>query len=635
MNGLLPSIDEPSKLKSLSVDQLKDLATEIRQKIIDTLAITGGHLASNLGVVELTLAMHKVFDSPVDKFLFDVSHQSYPHKLITGRQDKFDKIRQFKGLCGFSHPKESPHDHFFAGHAGTALSLALGAAKNRDLCGRDEHVLPILGDASLTCGLTLEALNNIPKDLKNFIVILNDNNMSISKNVGAITNILSRFINNPTSNKIYNEIEHILSKIPNLGGFLAKQGLKVKESIKNLVSTAPFFEQFGLSYVGPIDGHDIEQLLAVFQALKECPKPVLLHVLTVKGKGMETAINDPICYHGCKPFDKVTGKFHATPNAKPTFPQIFGRHILKMADEDPSLVAITPAMPAGSCLEEFMDKHPSRCLDVGIAEGHSVTFAGGIAYGKKSKVVCSIYSTFLQRALDNLFHDVCLQELPVVFAIDRAGISGPDGSTHHGIYDIGFLNAMPNMVICQPRDGQVLKELMQSAFSWNRPTAIRYPNMATEESDLPLQKRELGVAEILRSGKQVAIIALGHMCQTALQVADMLQPFGIEATVIDPVFVKPLDAELLCRIFSSHTHIITIEEHSMSVGLGSIINSFLVRNGFTHLSVANFGIPDMFLEQGSHKEIIKEIGLTPEAITKRVVDVFNLEKTLVTADLQI
>lgn len=634
MNGLLSSIDEPSKLKSLNSDELKDLATEIRQRIIDTLAITGGHLASNLGVVELTVAMHAVFDSPVDKFIFDVSHQSYPHKLLTGRQDKFGKIRQFKGLCGFSHPKESPHDHFFAGHAGTALSLALGAAKNRDLSGRDEHVLPILGDASLTCGLTLEALNNIPKDLKNFIVILNDNNMSISKNVGAITNILSRFINNPTSNKIYNEIENLLSKIPNLGGFLAKQGLKVKESIKNLVSTAPFFEQFGLSYVGPIDGHDIEQLLAVFQALKECPKPVLLHVLTVKGKGMETAINDPICYHGCKPFDKVTGKFHATPNAKPTFPQIFGAHILKMADEDASLVAITPAMPAGSCLEEFMDKHPNRCLDVGIAEGHSVTFGGGIAYGKKLKVVCSIYSTFLQRALDNLFHDVCLQELPVVFAIDRAGISGPDGSTHHGIYDIGFLNAMPNMVICQPRDGQVLKELMQSAFSWNRPVAIRYPNMATEESDLPLQKRELGASEILRSGKQVAILALGHMCQTGLQVADLLQPYGIEATVIDPVFVKPLDAELLCRIFSSHTYIITIEEHSMSVGLCSIINSFIVRNGFTHLSVANFGIPDMFLEQGSHKEIIKEIGLTPDAITKRVVDVFNLEKTLVTADLE-
>lgn len=628
----LTDIQSPLDLKELSLEELVELAAEIRQKIIDTLAITGGHLASNLGIVELTIALHKVFDSPVDKFIFDVSHQTYPHKLLTGRQNKFEKIRQFKGLCGFSHPKESFHDHFFAGHAGTALSLALGTAKNRDLSSRDEYILPILGDASLTCGLTLEALNNIPKELKKFIVILNDNNMSISKNVGAITNILSRFLNNPTSNKIYNEIENLLGKIPNLGGFLAKQGHKVTESVKNLVSTAPFFEQFGLSYVGPIDGHDLEQLIDVLEALKESPKPVLLHVLTVKGRGMETAINDPTCYHGAKPFDKVTGKFHATPNAKPTFPQVFGRHILQMAEKDSSIVAITPAMPAGSCLEAFMDKYPDRCLDVGIAEGHSITFGGGIAYGKNLKVVCSIYATFLQRALDNLFHDVCLQELPVVFAIDRAGISGPDGSTHHGIYDIGFLNAMPNMVICQPRNGHILKELMENAFTWNRPVAIRYPNMATEDLCIPLQKREMGTAEVLREGKQVAIIALGHMCQTALEVGNLLERYGIQATIIDPVFLKPLDADLLCKVFSSHTQVITIEEHAMSVGLASIINTFIVRNGFTHLSVANFGIPDLFLEQGSHKELIKEIGLTPEAITTRVVDIFNLENNLVTAD---
>lgn len=628
----LTDIQNPLDLKELSLEELIELAAEIRQKIIDTLAITGGHLASNLGIVELTIALHKVFDSPLDKFIFDVSHQTYPHKLLTGRQNKFEKIRQFKGLCGFSHPKESPHDHFFAGHAGTALSLALGTAKNRDLSDRDEYILPILGDASLTCGLTLEALNNIPKELKKFIVILNDNNMSISKNVGAITNILSRFLNNPTSNKIYNEIENLLGKIPNLGGFLAKQGHKVAESVKNLVSTAPFFEQFGLSYVGPIDGHDLGQLIDVLEALKESPKPVLLHVLTVKGKGMETAINDPTCYHGAKPFDKITGKFHATPNAKPTFPQVFGRHILQMAEKDSSIVAITPAMPAGSCLEAFMDKYPDRCLDVGIAEGHSVTFGGGIAYGKNLKVVCSVYATFLQRALDNAFHDVCLQELPVVFAIDRAGISGPDGSTHHGIYDIGFLNAMPNMVICQPRNGHILKELMECAFTWNRPTAIRYPNMSTDEQNAPLQKREMGTAEVLREGKQVAIIALGHMCQTAAEVADLLEHYGIQATIIDPVFLKPLDADLLCKVFSTHTQVITIEEHAMSVGLASIINSFIVRNGFTHLSVANFGIPDMFLEQGSYKELIKEISLTPEAITGQVVDIFNLENNLITAD---
>ncbi len=622
MNALLDRIQSPADLKALSLNELTELAEEIRQKIIDVLSINGGHLASNLGIVELTLALHTVFDSPQDKLIFDVSHQSYPHKLLTGRQALFSKIRQFKGLCGFCHPKESAHDHFYAGHAGTALSLALGVAKNRDLSQRKEHILPILGDASLTCGLTLEALNNIPKDLSRLIVILNDNNMSISKNVGAVTNILSRFINNPTSNKIYQDIEHYLSKIPNVGSVLAKQGHKLKESIKNFVSTAPFFEQFGLSYVGPIDGHDIGKLIDTLQALKDGAKPVLLHVLTVKGKGMETAINDPTCYHGCKPFDKITGKFHATAS-KPTFPQIFGKHLLKMAENDPSLVAVTPAMPAGSCLEQFMERFPERCLDVGIAEGHSVTFCGGIAYGKKMKVVCSIYSTFLQRALDNLFHDVCLQELPVVFAIDRGGISGPDGSTHHGIYDIGFLSAMPNMVICQPRDGGVLKELMESAFTWNRPTAIRYPNMATEENQLPIMKRELGTAEVLQEGSEIAIIALGHMCSTATEIAAILQKLGITATLIDPVFVKPLDSDLFCRILHTHKFIVTIEEHALSVGLGSIINSFIMRNSFNaHVCVLNFGIPDTFVEQGSHKEILQELGLTAENISKKIVSEF-------------
>lgn len=616
---ILNEIEQPKDLKNLSITELKQLAEEIRQKIIDVLSINGGHLASNLGIVELTIALHKVFQSPEDKFIFDVSHQSYPHKLLTGRRDKFHKIRQFKGLCGFCNPKESPHDHFFAGHAGTALSLGLGMAKNRDLTKRKEHILPILGDAALTCGLTLEALNNVPKDLQRFIVVLNDNNMSISNNVGAITNILSRFLNNPTSNKIYQEIESLLGKIPGYGNVLAKHGHKVTESLKNLVSTAPFFEQFGLAYVGPLDGHDIEKIIATLEALKNTNKPVLLHVLTEKGKGMDTAMLNPISYHGCKPFDKITGKFLASSSTKPTFPQIFGRHILKMAENDPSLVAVTPAMPAGSCLDDFMKKFPERCIDVGIAEGHSVTYCGGIAYGKKMKVVAAIYATFLQRALDNLFQDVCLQELPIIFAIDRAGISGPDGSTHHGIYEIGFLNAMPNMVICQPRNGHVLKELLESSFSWNRPTAIRYPNMSTEECDKPIEKRELGTAEILAEGKDLAIIALGHMCDSALQVRELLKKEGLDATVIDPVFLKPLDADLFCRILLTHKHIVTIEEHSLSSGLASIFNSFIVRNGFTNVQVQNFGIPDTFLEQGSHKELIAEIGLNPEAVASQII----------------
>ncbi len=619
---LLSEIHHPKDLTYYSLEQLEILATEIRQKIIDVLSINGGHLGSNLGIVEISIALHKVFESPEDKFIFDVSHQSYPHKLLTGRAEKFDEIRQFKGLCGFCNPKESPHDHFYAGHAGTALSLALGVAKNRDLSGRKEHIIPILGDAALTCGLTLEALNNIPKDLKKFIVLLNDNNMSISNNVGAITNILSRIVNNPTSNKIYSGIEHLLSKIPSYGSTLAKQGHKITESVKNLVSAAPFFEQFGLSYVGPIDGHDIKKLIDVLEELKHCEQPTLLHVLTVKGKGMETAIQNPISYHGCKPFDKITGKFLAS-SSKSTFPQIFGSHILQMAENDPSVVAITPAMPAGSCLTEFMKKFPDRCIDVGIAEGHSVTYAGGIAYGKKMKVVSSVYATFLQRALDNLFQDVCLQELPVVFAVDRAGISGPDGSTHHGIYDIAFLNTMPNMVICQPRNGHVLKELLESAFSWNRPTAIRYPNLPTDLPPIPIQKREMGTAEVICKGKDIAIIALGHMCMTAFEVKKLLQKEGLEPTIVDPVFIKPLDEDLFYELLSSHKYVVTIEEHSLSGGLGMIFNSFIIRNGLLGTHVLNFGIPDTYLEQGSHAELLEQIGLTPEAIASRILQTFE------------
>jgi 1-deoxy-D-xylulose-5-phosphate synthase len=620
---LLEKINSPHDVKNLNFAELTQLAAEIRHRIIEVMSINGGHLASNLGSVELTVALHKVFNSPDDKFIWDVSHQTYTHKLLTGRNNRFNQIRQYKGLCGFSHPKESPHDHFYAGHAGTALSLSLGVAKNRDLTKRQEYVIPIIGDATLTCGMSLEAMNNISRDLKKFIVILNDNAMSISKNVGAITHILSRLLSNPTSNKIYQELDTLLSKIPGYGHTLAEKGHKITESLKNLVSPAAYFEQYGLSYIGPIDGHDIKKLVDALEGVKDSNWPVILHVLTRKGEGMDEAIKNPISYHGAKPFSRDTGKFLPNPTTKPTFPKIFGTHLLKMAEKDPSVVAITPAMSAGSCLDDFMIKFPERCMDVGIAESHSIGYAGGIAYGGKMKVVASIYATFLQRAMDNVFHDVCLQELPVIFAIDRAGISGPDGSTHHGIYDISFLNAMPNMIITQPRNGQVLKELMESAFSWKRPTAIRYPNLATEDSDQPLQERELGKGEILVEGKDLLIIALGHMNTTALKVRSQLAEQGIEATVLDPVFVKPLDTDLLCNLLLTHHQIVTIEEHSVTVGMGSIINNFLMRQGFNNVQVLNLGIPEVFLDHGSNQQLLEEIGLTPEKIVKQILCFFN------------
>lgn len=626
MSDLLSQIHSPEDLKKFTLPELGNLASELRARIIEVMAVNGGHLASNLGSVELTIALHKSFQTPIDKLIWDVSHQTYSHKILTGRNREFSEIRKFKGLCGFSNPKESPHDHFYAGHAGTALSLALGVAKNRDLAKRDEYVVPIIGDATLTCGMSLEALNNISKDLKRFIVILNDNRMSISKNVGAITHILSRMVSNPTTVKLYHDLDALVSKIPNYGKRIAKHSHKLTGSIKNLFSPAAFFEQYGLSYLGPIDGHDIRKLCEIFEAVKHFNWPVILHIMTNKGHGMEEAIKNPISYHGAKPFNPETGKFLPVVSTKPTFPKIFGTHLLKMAEIDPSLIAITPAMSAGSCLDDFMKKFPDRCIDVGIAESHAVTFGGGLAYGKKMKVVISIYATFLQRALDNLFHDVCLQELPVVFAIDRAGISGPDGSTHHGVYDIGFLNAMPNMVISQPRNGHVLKELLESAFSWGRPVAIRYPNLATEELDQPLVERPLGKGEILAEGSKLLIIALGHMNDCALQVRELLKEYAIEATVLDPVFVKPLDQELLCQLLTTHSQIVTIEEHSLMTGLGAIVNHFLATHDFNNIQVCNFGIPEAFLEQGSHGELLKSIGLTATGITQRIVNQFNYSK---------
>jgi 1-deoxy-D-xylulose-5-phosphate synthase len=624
MIKILESIQSPADIKQLSIPQFQQLAAEIRHRIIEVMSVNGGHLASNLGVVELTLALHSVFNSPEDKFIWDVSHQTYVHKLLTDRANRFHQIRQYKGLCGFSNPKESEHDHFYAGHAGTALSLALGVAKNRDLTKRDEYILPIIGDATLTNGVSLEALNNITRDLKRFVVILNDNAMSISKNVGAITHILSRLLSNPTTNKIYQEIDNFVSKIPSYGPLLSQQGHKIAESLKNLVSPAAYFEQYGLSYIGPIDGHDIKKLIDVFEGVKESTWPVVIHVLTRKGEGMAEAIKNPVSYHGAKPFSKDTGKFLPNPTTKPTFPKIFGAHLLKMAEKDPSVVAVTPAMSCGSCLDDFMDKFPERCLDVGIAESHAVTFCGGIAYGGKMKVVCSIYATFLQRAFDNLFQDVCLQELPVVFAIDRAGISGPDGSTHHGIYDISFLNAMPNMVICQPRNGHVLKELMESAFDWKRPAAIRYPNQATEDSDAPIIQRELGKGEVLIEGEDLLILALGHIVNAALKAQTLLAEQGIKASVVDPVFVKPLDTELLCHLLLTHQKIVTIEEHSVQSGMGSIINHFLMKQGFSNVQVLNLGIPETFLEHGSNQDLLNEIGLTPDKIAKQITSYFSL-----------
>jgi len=621
----LENIQSPSDLKPLSTEELGRLSVEIRKRIIDVMSQNGGHLASNLGAVELTLALHKVFDSPDDKLIWDVSHQSYVHKILTGRNDRFDTIRKYKGLCGFSHPAESPHDHFHAGHAGTAMPLALGVATTRDLDNEDFYVIPVIGDATLTCGMSLEALNNLGRDRKKFIIILNDNRMSISKNVGNVTRMLSRFISHPRMHRWHAKLDRTLETLP-FGKGLMKHGRRFIRSLKNYLSSAALLEFFGLSYIGPIDGHDIDNLIQVFEGVKNADHPVLIHVCTSKGHGMPEAIKSPVTHHGAKPFDKMTGKFLPAPSKKPTFPKIFGKQILEMADRDPDIVAVTPAMSFGSCLDDMMKKYPDRCLDVGIAESHSVTFCGGLAYGGSKKVVCSIYATFLQRGLDNLFHDVCLQKLPVVFAVDRGGLSAADGSTHHGIYDISFLNAMPGMVVSQPRDGQVLRELLNSAFDYGRPTAIRYPNMATEDACEPLKSRPLGQGEVLAEGRGLLIIALGHMNKTALEARRILEVQGLLATVLDPVFVKPFDTELLSKLMMTHSRIVTLEEHDVGSGLGSVVNNLCALQGFKGCEILNLGIPGRFVEHGSYGELMKELELTPTQVADKILDFFTFEE---------
>lgn len=607
MKSILQAITTPQDLKNLSISDLDLLAREIRQLIIEVLATNGGHLASNLGAVELTIALHRVFNSPKDKLIWDIGHQTYTHKILTGRRDQFSTVRQYGGLSGFCHPQESSHDHFHTGHAGQALSLALGAAVNRDLLNRHEHILPILGDAALTCGLTLEALNNICCLKKNFVIILNDNNMSISQNVGHISRLLHRGLPSPIR-------DHLDSSQKNGSVMSQDGGVKAREGN----SPDLFFAQFGLSYIGPVDGHNTQELVDVLEKIKDRPAPVIVHVLTRKGQGMSEAINNPTPYHGARPFDRYTGKFLPVKNRARTFPKIFGSHLLKMAERDHSVVAVTPAMSAGSCLEEMMNKFPHRCFDVGIAEGHAVTFAGGLAYGKNLKVVACLYSTFLQRAFDNIYHDICLQDLPVVFAIDRAGISGGDGAMANGLYDIGFLLGMPNMIIAQPRDGKVLVELLESAFSYGSPTAIRYPNTYAEEPSGPLMYRKKGEGEVLVEGKDLLIIALGTMSLLAKEVCSLLREEGIYATIFDPIFIKPLDKESLSHLLTSHQRVVTLEENSLQNGIGSVINNFLFSRGYSHVQVANFGVADTFVQQGSHKQLLEEVGLSAEKIVSAI-----------------
>lgn len=627
---LLNSILSPKDLQKRSLLELTNLAKEIRQKITLTLSKRGGHLASNLGTVELTIALHYVFNSPIDKIIFDVGHQAYTHKLLTGRNnEQFNNIRSDDGLSGFTSPLESDHDLFYSGHAGNALSLALGLAKQDFYSQRNYHIIPIIGDAALSCGLTLEALNNLSKNLQKFIIILNDNEMSISKNVGKISQILNKLLNSPTTTKLSDKFEQLVKKIPMCGETLAKSSQNVSLSIKNLFCDAPFFEQFGLSYIGPVNGHDIKKLIDVFSATRNFPSSIIIHAKTIKGKGVIKAQKEPGLYHGVSSFSNpITCELPKS--SIETFPKIFGEHICEIAKEKPNLAVVTPAMCLGSSLTNFSKLYPNRFFDVGIAEGHAVTFSAGLAKLENIKVICSIYSTFLLRAVDNVFHDVCLQNIPVIFCIDRAGLAFADGQSHQGIYDLGFLRSFPNIVICQPRNGQVLKELISESLNWNVPCVIRYPNIPTKNNNILLQKRPLGKAEILAQGKDILILALGHMVDTALIVKDLFKEIDISVTVVDPIFIKPLDIDLLGQLLCSHSKIVTLEEHSVKTGLGAEFNEFIITHNFMNVNILNIGVPDIYIKHGQKNSILEDLHLTPEKIFAKLVVHFSLsnKKTL-------
>ncbi|MCM3627358.1 1-deoxy-D-xylulose-5-phosphate synthase [Paenibacillus glycanilyticus] len=610
---LLDQINGPQDLKDLSMGELEQLSEEIRQFLIEKLSVTGGHLAPNLGVVELTLVLHYLFDSPKDKFLFDVGHQSYVHKILTGRKDRFDTLRKYKGLCGFVKRAESEHDVWEAGHSSTSLSAAMGMALARDLKGENNRVVAIIGDGALTGGMALEALNHIGDEKKNLIVVLNDNEMSIAPNVGAMHHYLSKIRTDRHYQKAKDELQHLLNKIPAIGGKLAKTAERFKDSLKYLLVSGILFEQFGFTYLGPVDGHDMEQMLELFKQADSIPGPVLVHVITVKGKGYSPAESDSFKWHGISPYKIESGQV-VKAVGPPMYTDVFGNTLIEMAEKDERIVAVTPAMPGGSGLLKFAERFPNRMIDVGIAEQHAATMSAALAM-EGMKPVYAVYSTFLQRAYDQVVHDICRHNANVVFAIDRAGFVGPDGETHQGVYDIAFLRHIPNLAIMMPKDENELRRMMKTAIDYNEgPIAVRYPRInglgvKMDEELLPLP---IGKWETLRDGDSAVILAMGPMIQVAEDAADLLKRDGLNVRIVNARFIKPLDEEMLLSFAAEGMHILVIEETSELGGFGSAVMEFYSLRGIYGMPVRIMGVPDIFVEHGSIQEQRVEVGLTGE-----------------------
>lgn len=634
---LLDAIHGPADVKALSPALLPQLAQEIRDELIAVTAKNGGHIGPNLGVVELTIALHRAFTTPEDQFVFDVAHQGYVHKLLTDRGgDFFRKLRQTGGASGFLYRSESVHDSFGAGHAGTALSAALGMATARDLRGTPEHVVALCGDAAFTCGITLEALNNVVSSTKRLIVILNDNEWSIAKNVGAISHYLNRISTNPTYNKLHHDVEAFFTSFP-AGVEMNRVYMKWKRETKDFFVESSLFEKFGLRYLGPVDGHDFTALQKNLEFAKHCDVPVLIHVLTKKGKGLDPAVEHPEKFHGASPFDPATGESKKTAvGTPPNYQDVFGQALVKFARANPNVVGITGAMPSGTGLSHLASAVPRQFFDVGIAEEHAVLFAAGLAT-KGFRPVCAIYSTFLQRAYDQIIHDVALQNLPVTFCMDRAGLSPNDGPTHHGLFDLSYLRCVPNATIMQPRDEDELVDMLHTSLQLPGPGFIRYPRGAGTGVPIKAQPTALpiGHAEVLREGSNIMIWALGSMVQDALKLAERLATEeNLSVGVVNARFVKPLDRALLLSHAACIPFLVTMEDHVVTGGFGSAVLEAL-QEANCSVAVERIGWPDKFVEHGSSVEILRAAyGLSPDDIRRRILARWsNLQTEQIVADV--
>jgi 1-deoxy-D-xylulose-5-phosphate synthase len=605
--GFLDKINCPADLKNLIDVELKDLAEEIRQEIVSIVAETGGHLSSNLGAVEMTLALHYCFNIPDDKIVWDVGHQCYAHKMLTGRRDRMKTLRQYEGISGFPKPDESPADPFAAGHASTAISAALGLAAARDNLGQNHKVIAIVGDGALTGGLAFEGLNNAGASRKNLLVILNDNKMSISKNVGAMSKYLTNIMADQRMNKLRNEIWEFTGRFKRRDKIRAFVS-DIEDSVKNLFVPGFLFDKLGFRYFGPIDGHNLPILIKTINQVKELPGPVMLHIITVKGKGYKPAEEDAMKFHGIGSFDKITGKT-APPSGLPQYTAIFGETMLELAEKNDRIIAITAAMTTGTGLTKFAEKYPERFFDVGIAEGHASCFSAGLAAGGTRPFV-AIYSTFLQRAYDQMIHDIALQQLPVVFCIDRAGLVGDDGPTHHGCFDLSYLATIPNMSVLSPKDGDELRSMMYlvAKHKLESPCAIRYPRAPIPNPMTKiLEPIQWGKWETLHSGGETVVVATGTMVETSLKAYEILKDEK-EFSIVNARFIKPLDHEYLDYCMDTYKNIIVIEENSAMGGLGMMIGNYLEINGFKGKFIP-LAIPDKFIQHGNRERLLSDIGL--------------------------